>query len=363
MNKYQEILSKFITTNHIKTSNEGYRDDSPDRFNSELIIPSGNITMKNRDGSPINRIIKGVDNLGNEKIMHPGQDYEFPGDWVKETPIAQKGKTIIVDSKNDPRYKAYQDSLNLYNSYRKVEKALKTQGYTTEGLSKSGSMPIKRKSGVEYEKMFTEDSDNNKNNVIKNNDGTYNVRDFENMMVNKTLPYQLFNKNIEPLHVRRYHDDNIYTYTNTPEYMEVNGVKANASPLRIDVRNVYNYSNVKPKQQVIIGKKQAPKSSTSAPSNVVKPYSKDTPQVENINLQPVGIQNDFNIEASLPNIQQPIRQPKYYDVKDTINQNFGGRETDYKWYPENGQPLQELSPNNTRKLTPHYQEGDRKSVV
>jgi len=34
-----------------------------------------------------------------------------------EIPSAQKGKTITVNSKNDPRYKAYQDSLSLYNKY------------------------------------------------------------------------------------------------------------------------------------------------------------------------------------------------------------------------------------------------------
>jgi hypothetical protein len=29
--------------------------------------------------------VKGVDNLGNTKIMKPGKDYEFPGTIVKET--------------------------------------------------------------------------------------------------------------------------------------------------------------------------------------------------------------------------------------------------------------------------------------
>jgi hypothetical protein len=29
--------------------------------------------------------VKGVDNLGNTKIMEPGKDYKFPGTIVKET--------------------------------------------------------------------------------------------------------------------------------------------------------------------------------------------------------------------------------------------------------------------------------------
>ena len=32
-------------------------------------------------------IVHGKDNLGNEKIMKPGKNYTFPGDYVIETPI------------------------------------------------------------------------------------------------------------------------------------------------------------------------------------------------------------------------------------------------------------------------------------
>jgi hypothetical protein len=35
-----------------------------------------------------------------------------------EIPMAQQGKTIYVESKNDPRYRAYQDSLALYNFHK-----------------------------------------------------------------------------------------------------------------------------------------------------------------------------------------------------------------------------------------------------
>ena len=48
---------------------------------------------------------------------------------IVEAPQYQQGgstkKTIYVGSKNDPRYKAYQDSLNLYNKYENKKKALK----------------------------------------------------------------------------------------------------------------------------------------------------------------------------------------------------------------------------------------------
>tara|TARA_R110002020_G_scaffold13081_1_gene47281 strand:+ start:1074 stop:1304 length:231 start_codon:yes stop_codon:yes gene_type:complete len=65
---------------HIST--EGYKRNSPDVNKDVNIIPSGNITMKG-----VNFKVKGVDNLGNTKIMKPGKDYKFPGNIVKETKI------------------------------------------------------------------------------------------------------------------------------------------------------------------------------------------------------------------------------------------------------------------------------------
>ena len=66
------LLKKFSTT--------GYKRNSPDVNKKENIIPSGDITMKGVDFK-----VKGVDNLGNTKIMKPGKDYKFPGTIVKET--------------------------------------------------------------------------------------------------------------------------------------------------------------------------------------------------------------------------------------------------------------------------------------
>ena len=73
-------------------STDGYRSDSQDVNNPFNVIPSGNITMKERDGRPLKKgPLLGVDNLGNRKIMHPGQDYQFPGSQVTEIPMAQYG--------------------------------------------------------------------------------------------------------------------------------------------------------------------------------------------------------------------------------------------------------------------------------
>jgi len=66
----------------IKLSTQGYKRNSPDVNNATNIIPSGDITMKGVDFK-----VKGVDNLGNTKIMKPGKNYKFPGNIVKETKV------------------------------------------------------------------------------------------------------------------------------------------------------------------------------------------------------------------------------------------------------------------------------------
>ena len=58
----------------------GYKINSPDVNKKKNIIASGDITMKGVDFK-----VKGVDNLGNTKIMEPGKDYKFPGNTVTET--------------------------------------------------------------------------------------------------------------------------------------------------------------------------------------------------------------------------------------------------------------------------------------
>jgi hypothetical protein len=50
--------------------------------------------------------VKGVDNLGNEKIMYPEEEHHFPGSMVYETPLrrAQQGMQLPTKDQiaNDP---------------------------------------------------------------------------------------------------------------------------------------------------------------------------------------------------------------------------------------------------------------------
>ena len=67
-----------------KTSIKGYRKDSPDKNEPQLKIPSNKISMEG-----VEHKVHGKDNLGNEKVMEPGKNYKFPGDYVIETPLTQ----------------------------------------------------------------------------------------------------------------------------------------------------------------------------------------------------------------------------------------------------------------------------------
>ena len=70
-------------------STEGYKSDSPDLNNPFNIIDSGSITMED-----VEFPVVGTDNLGNSKMMMPGNNYEFPGDQVFEIPMADKGGSV-----------------------------------------------------------------------------------------------------------------------------------------------------------------------------------------------------------------------------------------------------------------------------
>jgi LysM repeat protein len=118
-------------------STEGFRMDSPDVNNYQNIIPSGSISMKERDGSPLRKgPIHGIDNLGYEQVMYPGFDYQFPGTEVTETLIAKMGGALLDKTIKCGNcgweWKAADGGSDLYNCHKcKGGKGLiKAQGGT-----------------------------------------------------------------------------------------------------------------------------------------------------------------------------------------------------------------------------------------
>lgn len=78
-------------------SNTGYKSNSPDRFNPSLRIPSNKITMKG-----VNHPVLGVDNYGNSQMMHPGEEYQYDGEYVDEYPMkAQNGRNLAPQPSYD----------------------------------------------------------------------------------------------------------------------------------------------------------------------------------------------------------------------------------------------------------------------
>jgi hypothetical protein len=225
-----------------------------------------------------------------------GRDYSpaWGGQFQEggEIPNAQTGKKVkYVKSKNDPRYKAYQDSLNLYNYGNRNKK------YAGDYLNgKLGEAPS----------QLLHKLDDNTRNSFK--DIAYHEQ-----VENK------FNK-IKPIH-------------KTNIYASAQGIKNNL---------IFTVPSWKKPQQQVIVKKQEKRKPIQA--------------IEN-NLQPIGIKNDFNIEADVPQIRQQFTAPEYYDVEDIVNN--GKSQTNYQWYPANGEALRELSEESgdRRTMVPRYQTG------
>lgn len=68
----------------------GYRDGGPTASNPYNIIPTGDISMQGVSQPIIARPING-DQMGDEFLMLPGQDYNFDADAVLEYPLAKAG--------------------------------------------------------------------------------------------------------------------------------------------------------------------------------------------------------------------------------------------------------------------------------
>ncbi len=87
-------------------------------------IPSSNITM-----SGVPYPVYGEDNLGYGQMMYPGMNYQFPGQYVTEYPMAQKGKQVEnrtlwgVGSQFIPGYEAYLDWKNIASGVKTGNKS------------------------------------------------------------------------------------------------------------------------------------------------------------------------------------------------------------------------------------------------
>lgn len=121
-----------------KSSIRGYKKNSPDINEPKLKIQGGDITMKG-----VEFPVHGKDNLGNEKIMKPGKNYKFPGDYVIETPLHQNDEEPLYEGEYEEGGLKRDRFKNLpYEKYKKVvpakEKYVMPEDWGDYGFSEGG---------------------------------------------------------------------------------------------------------------------------------------------------------------------------------------------------------------------------------
>ena len=122
---------------------EGYRINAPGYNDPYKVIPSGNITMTEQDGGALQKgPLLGIDNMGNQQMMFPGYNYQFPGDMVMEIPVAQKGKGNFsvrpfarVFPINEPEFRALTGDIGIDTNIKNKPTYFRTSVRPTFGYS------------------------------------------------------------------------------------------------------------------------------------------------------------------------------------------------------------------------------------
>jgi hypothetical protein len=125
-------------------SKKGYKANSPDRNKPYNVIESGRITMQN-----VPHPVLGIDEYGNQQMMMPGGEYNFPGNNVFELPIRQQGGVIedpemmYMDQYNTPLNKKEQASFDKWvgdENKKQGRNIMMDKGaYDVQGFWKSGA--------------------------------------------------------------------------------------------------------------------------------------------------------------------------------------------------------------------------------
>jgi len=196
---------------------------------------------------------------------------------------------LKVTSKDDPRYQAYQDSLALYNNYKKVTKELLDAGYNykppTGRYAKTQKQAFK---SYESHKKANEAQGNfrNESSTLKS------TRDFmpgekdsngKYWFQNPNISRQLYSDEIEPTgsKVYSYKDgkgiEQFTTFFGGVNLDKVAKYRKETGDWKTgDIRVVASYDNVKPKQKVIVKEEdnlpnQFKKTISDIPKSKVRP--------------------------------------------------------------------------------------------
>tara|TARA_B110000879_G_scaffold212962_1_gene312248 strand:+ start:3195 stop:8552 length:5358 start_codon:yes stop_codon:yes gene_type:complete len=205
--------NEYITHISAVFSTEGYKRNSPDVNNPYNIIPSGDITMEGVDFP-----VKGTDNLGNEQMMMPGMNYQFPGDQVFEIPMAKRdggGVGDPPDSGNNAPNR--NDSIAVMNSALAQEEFYKN--YKKKGPYKYNipvnswlyEMQLARTDFLNSPSTHTTEKGlqpvSFDEYYKKIDDNKFKQRELANGILSLNAPMGLYDRRISPQSIAQYRDD------------------------------------------------------------------------------------------------------------------------------------------------------------
>jgi hypothetical protein len=332
----------------------GYTPGYDTEKNPVNYIPSEDITMANTPypvyATPLDQ---NGNPMGNGLVMQPGGEYKFKGaSYVEEIPFFQGGgKKIYVESKNDPRYKSYQDSVSSYNksiinknqTLKEIKEILDNKSWVDKLITGGKDNIVKVKTKESYDKY-----PGNIKPIASYSFRTPN--DLGSEFVNEFFGgYDVLKKPQEQVIVK---PTTTTIQTTKPSNTGWTPLTKEIAKSRYegDLKNMFYRKNEKPSKYDIV---------------YIEPPQVSRQPIKSIqnNLKPEGlIQSDIELSADMSGLRPTARQPKYYDVEDIVNN--GKSQTNYKWYPENNESLRQLSEEegDKRIMVPHYQRGGRSKI-
>jgi hypothetical protein len=240
----------------------------------------------------------------------------------------------ITHDPNDPRIQARADSVEVYNSYLNAKNALNQHNYTFDRhVQRSPSEILNayiaaNPKGVPNNLII---KDNNKVEIkddylvagVKGKKDTTTPARY----VNKELPYQVYNRNIKPTSVDMYSSNNkrdipsysiFKGYGPVPSHIDFNPSTVKGLYLTADAKDLINYSNAKPVQDVQYIPSPPVTNNVPPKRKPVVPLPKppvDTPQV-NVQVPEKKIKYQFIRKDSHGVRESPIMdervEPEWY---------------------------------------------------
>jgi hypothetical protein len=257
-----------------------------------------------------------------------------------------KNKPIYVQSKNDPRYQEYQDSLMIHNATKDYYKHIK------ESSGKNLTKNQKKKLIDEFFKADHDIYNYQKSNDYFNKKGDWTI-----------------GKDIEPIRrgVLKLHGDNYrvgnnnaeelsFSYYKKPEQQVIIKDKTNTSS---GYKSESQYKKEHP--PIYVTDKNDPRINTYTEEGsqyLYRPVEKKPIRAIKNNLRPEGlVTRNTDLYSELPTIRPTAKNAKSYKVKETVQGMYAPSTVEYEVTDPRNINMNDLGPDNTRTVIPQYKYG------